>query len=191
MHMDGARLWEASAAYNKPLSDICALFDTIYVSFYKGLGGLTGAMLLGTEECILESRIWLRRFGGNLYTLMPYAVSAWAGFRANANAFQGRLKRLQQVVALVTDMIATKYSFLIRFDPPVPEVSLVHVYITTTGSNAATGADAVAWAMQVRDLAAEECGVACFSRLRPAPLAHSLTDSRQEVYVEFNMVRPN
>ena len=186
--MDGARLWEATAAYNKPLSVICTLFDTIYVSFYKGLGGLAGAMLLGTEACITESRVWLRRFGGNLYTLMPYAVSAWAGYRANVDTFVVRLERLQQVIALVTkEITATKYPLLIRFDPPVPEVSLVHVYITsiTASSNAAgedEGSEGVARVLRVRDQAAAECGVACFSRLRPTQTP------THEVYTEFNMV---
>lgn len=36
LHMDGARLWEASAAYGRPLPELCALFDSAYVSFYKG-----------------------------------------------------------------------------------------------------------------------------------------------------------
>jgi len=38
LHCDGARLWEAAAAYDKSLAEICALFDSVYVSFYKGLG---------------------------------------------------------------------------------------------------------------------------------------------------------
>ena len=76
MHMDGARLWEASAAYGCPLTDLCALFDSIYVSFYKGLGGLSGAMLMGTTEFISKARIWSRRFGDSLYTQMSNAVSS-------------------------------------------------------------------------------------------------------------------
>ena len=74
--MDGARLWEASAAYGCPLADLCALFDSIYVSFYKGLGGLSGAMLMGTTEFISKARIWSRRFGDSLYTQMSNAVSS-------------------------------------------------------------------------------------------------------------------
>ena len=41
VHLDGARLWEATPfydqSYDKSLANIAALFDTIYVSFYKGL----------------------------------------------------------------------------------------------------------------------------------------------------------
>lgn len=55
LHMDGARLWEAEAEYCKDgetIIDLCNLFDTIYVSFYKGLGAITGAMLFGNNEFI-------------------------------------------------------------------------------------------------------------------------------------------
>jgi threonine aldolase len=36
LHCDGARLWEAQTFYNRPIRDIAALFDSVYVSFYKG-----------------------------------------------------------------------------------------------------------------------------------------------------------
>ena len=35
LHLDGARLWEVQPSYGKPFSDITALFDTVYASFYK------------------------------------------------------------------------------------------------------------------------------------------------------------
>ena len=42
VHLDGARLWESAAGYGRPPADIAGLFDTVYVSFYKGLGALPG-----------------------------------------------------------------------------------------------------------------------------------------------------
>ena len=52
MHLDGARLWEAAPYYAEgghTIADVCAMFDSVYVSFYKGLGALSGAMLLGID----------------------------------------------------------------------------------------------------------------------------------------------
>ena len=40
VHLDGARLWESAAGYGRPLREIADPFDTVYVSFYKGLGVL-------------------------------------------------------------------------------------------------------------------------------------------------------
>lgn len=40
LHLDGARLWEAAPFYDRSHAEIAALFDSVYVSFYKGLGAL-------------------------------------------------------------------------------------------------------------------------------------------------------
>ena len=42
-HLDGARLFIASAYTGITPAEYAALFDTVYVSLYKGLGGLAGA----------------------------------------------------------------------------------------------------------------------------------------------------
>jgi threonine aldolase len=55
------------------MTELYSLFDTVYVSFYKGLGAVTGAMLLGSTSYFQDhARIWLRRFGGNLFSHLPY-----------------------------------------------------------------------------------------------------------------------
>lgn len=81
LHMDGARFWEAQAYYEEYCSihELCSLFDSMYVSFYKGLGAVTGSMLLAKGSLISEYRIWMRRFGGNLFTQLPMAVSCYSG----------------------------------------------------------------------------------------------------------------
>eukprot|EP00977_Amphora_coffeiformis_P023434 scaffold13356_cov147-Amphora_coffeaeformis.AAC.2 len=83
LHCDGARLWEATVAYEKTPAELASLFDSVYLSFYKGLGGMSGAMVCGSTAFCDEARIWLRRFGGNLYTLLPYAASAYDGYQRN------------------------------------------------------------------------------------------------------------
>lgn len=79
LHFDGARLWEAAAAYGVPLADLAALADSVYVSFYKGLGGLGGAMLLGSEAHIAALAPWKTRYGGSHFTSYPQAISALEG----------------------------------------------------------------------------------------------------------------
>lgn len=79
LHMDGARLWQCPAAYDKSLAEIAALFDSVYLSFYKDLGGIAGAMLVGSADFISRARVWQRRAGGTLYALYPYVVAAREG----------------------------------------------------------------------------------------------------------------
>src|SRR5262245_14663210 len=81
VHLDGARLWECTPFYGRSPAEISALFDSVYVSFYKGLGALAGACLVGEEELIAEARAWRKRHGGTLFGLWPNAASALAGLR--------------------------------------------------------------------------------------------------------------
>jgi threonine aldolase len=78
-HMDGARLWESTHYYQKSLSEISALFDSVYVSFYKGLGGLSGAVLAGDSEFIEKCKVWRSRMAGDLYSAFPMLITALEG----------------------------------------------------------------------------------------------------------------
>ena len=81
VHLDGARLWESTPFYKRRPAEIAALFDTVYVSFYKGLGGLAGCCLAGEKDVIAEARAWRKRHGGTLFGMWPSAASALAGLR--------------------------------------------------------------------------------------------------------------
>ena len=75
-HLDGARLWEAAASHGRPPAEIAGLFDTAYVSFYKGIGALAGAAWPDPADVVAEVREWRRRMGGTLFKLWPGAASA-------------------------------------------------------------------------------------------------------------------
>lgn len=79
IHLDGARLWESQPWFDQPLETICATADSVYVSLYKGLGGLSGALVAGPEDAISEARDWRTRQGGTLFSLLPYAVAGLRG----------------------------------------------------------------------------------------------------------------
>jgi len=81
LHLDGARLWESTPFYSRTPAGISALFDTVYVSFYKGLGALAGCCLAGEKDVIDEARAWRKRHGGMLYGMWPNAASALGALR--------------------------------------------------------------------------------------------------------------
>ncbi|GAA4351321.1 threonine aldolase family protein [Angustibacter luteus] len=87
VHLDGARLWESQPFYGRDLAEIAALADTVYVSFYKGLGAPAGAALAGPSDVVDEVRQWRHRHGGTLFSSMPYAVAARAGLRDRLGQF--------------------------------------------------------------------------------------------------------
>ena len=81
LHVDGARIWESQPHWGQPLTEIAALTDSMYVSFYKGLGGLAGAALVGAEDFLAEARVWRTRMGGTIFRSTPEALAALAGLR--------------------------------------------------------------------------------------------------------------
>ncbi|MFQ6372854.1 threonine aldolase family protein [Shewanella sp. YIC-542] len=86
LHMDGARVWCCSSYYQRSLAEIGGLFDSVYVSFYKDMGGIAGAMLAGSTAFIAQARIWCRRCGGNIFTQFPEVLAAKAGLEKHLPA---------------------------------------------------------------------------------------------------------
>ncbi|SEN70538.1 Threonine aldolase [Mesobacillus persicus] len=88
LHLDGARLLEVLPYYQKSAAEVCALFDSVYISFYKGVGGIAGAVLAGDKEFIKHSKVWKRRYGGDLISLYPYILSADYYYRQRADKME-------------------------------------------------------------------------------------------------------
>ncbi|MGY1744812.1 threonine aldolase family protein [Blastococcus sp. SYSU D00695] len=125
-HLDGARLWEAAAGYGRPPAEVAALFDTVYVSFYKGIGALPGCCLAGPEDVVAEVREWRHRLGGTLFGLWPGAASALTCLRRRLPLMPAYLERAREVAAAVRDLPG------VRVVPDPPRTSMLHLLLTTT-----------------------------------------------------------
>jgi threonine aldolase len=141
------------------LKEIVEPFDSVYISFYKGLGGLSGAMLMGDAKFCQEARVWLRRLGGNLYTLMPYIISAHAGYHKHVidpcMTFTEKKEKLQRIIQrLSSDPLISAY---VTFDPKIPETNMVHGYMTTSIEECKTAIQEVE----------KVTGIRILSRIRP------------------------
>ena len=66
LHLDGARLWNASAATGTPEAAFAAPFDTVTVCLSKGLGAPVGSVLAGSSSHIHEARRLRKRLGGGM-----------------------------------------------------------------------------------------------------------------------------
>lgn len=66
VHLDGARLWNASAATGLGLAELSGPADTVSVCFSKGLGAPVGSALAGTAERMSEARRVRKMFGGGM-----------------------------------------------------------------------------------------------------------------------------
>ena len=82
MHMDGARMLNASVASGVSPRDYAAEFDTAWIDLSKGLGCPVGAVLAGPTELIEEAWRWKHRLGG---AMRQAGVLAAAGLHALEN----------------------------------------------------------------------------------------------------------
>jgi threonine aldolase len=122
-HLDGARLWQCGPFYERSLAEIAALFDTVYVSFYKDLGAPAGCALAGPADVIAEARVWLVRHGGRLFSAFPFMLAAEQGldevlprlpeYVKHARALAGALAELDDVSIV----------------PDPPQVAMFHLHV--------------------------------------------------------------
>lgn len=123
LHMDGARLWECQPFYQRSYAEIAALFDTVYVSFYKILGGIAGAMLLGPQDVIDEARLWQKRHGGTLVQMYPFVLSAQHGLDT-------RLARIPQYCAKAREIAGVLSDFpQVQVLPNPPHTNMLHLFL--------------------------------------------------------------
>jgi len=66
VHMDGARLWNATAATEKPLDEYASHANSIMVCYSKGLGAPVGSAVAGTRDFIQKARAARKTFGGGM-----------------------------------------------------------------------------------------------------------------------------
>jgi threonine aldolase len=66
LHLDGARLWNASVALGKPEAELVSDFDSVSVCFSKGLGAPVGSALAGSKAFIQRARHFRKMFGGGM-----------------------------------------------------------------------------------------------------------------------------
>jgi threonine aldolase len=97
MHLDGARLFIASAYTGIAPAAYAALFDTVYISLYKCFNAAAGAVLAGPREVIEAVAHDRKMFGGGLRHAWPYAAVA-------LHYLEGYLERLQRAVAAAREL---------------------------------------------------------------------------------------
>lgn len=146
LHMDGARLWEASSGFGRSLAEIAEGFNSVYVSFYKGIGGLGGAMLLGSEEFIAKAKVWMHRQGGSVFRRSPYVVAAAMQFDQRISAIPACFARTLWLYECLKDYPQ------FTPNPAAPQSNMLHLYLPVNREKAT----------EIRNRIAREHGVWLF-----------------------------
>lgn len=166
LHLDGARLFEVLPYYGKTAAEVCGLFDSVYISFYKGIGGIAGAILAGSGDFTEESKIWKRRHGGDLISLYPYIIPAQYYYRQRVGRMAQYYTEAKELAALfnachkVSTLLEVPVSnmFHVHFAMSKEQVEpiLIEVYAQTGVALAArlkeTGANSCYYELNIGDL---------------------------------------
>ncbi len=107
MHLDGARLWNASVASGISFKEYAKYFDSILVCLSKGLGAPIGSLILGDFEFIERARVYRKMFGGGMRQV---GILAAAGIYAIENNIQ-RLKEDHLKAKLIAENLQDLKTF--------------------------------------------------------------------------------
>ena len=106
----------------KTAAEICALFDSVYVSFYKGIGGIAGAILAGGTDFVEKSKVWKRRHGGDLVSLYPYIISSSYYYKERIGNMGRYYEEAKELAALFNQCEG------VNTKPAVPVSNMFHVH---------------------------------------------------------------
>ncbi|MEU8549662.1 beta-eliminating lyase-related protein [Streptomyces roseoverticillatus] len=129
VHFDGARLWECPSHFGVGLPEIAALADSVYVSFYKSLGGISGAALAGPATLVEEARAWRHRYGGNVFQQWPAALAALAGLDRELPRLPSYVAHAKVVARALEDAFRSSGVPWFRMNPPVPHTHQFQVWL--------------------------------------------------------------
>jgi len=66
VHLDGARIFNASVALGRPVAEITKKFDSVMFCLSKGLGAPVGSLLVGSKKFIEQARVYRKALGGGM-----------------------------------------------------------------------------------------------------------------------------
>ncbi|THA57715.1 aminotransferase class I/II-fold pyridoxal phosphate-dependent enzyme [Streptomyces sp. A0958] len=154
VHFDGARLWECATHFGRGPAEIAALADSVYVSFYKSVGGISGAVLAGSASLVEEARTWRHRYGGQIFQQFPAAVAALAGLDRELPNLPAYVAQAKTVAAALTEGFTQAGAGWFRVHPEPPHTHQFQVWLPYEAEELT----------EASVLQVEETGVALFRR---------------------------
>jgi len=88
LHLDGARIWNASAASGVSVKECARCCDSISVCFSKGLGAPVGSAVAGSREFISEAHRLRKLFGGGMRQAGILAAAALYALEHNLDRLE-------------------------------------------------------------------------------------------------------
>ncbi len=125
LHLDGARLWNASAASGVSEAEYAKHFDSVAVCFSKGLGAPVGSVIAGDAAFIAAAKRFRKMFGGGMRQagiIAAGAIYALDNNRARLAEDHANAKALAEGLAGIDG---------VEIDPATVETNLVYFKLTS------------------------------------------------------------
>jgi threonine aldolase len=112
LHLDGARIYMASAWSGISVKEYASYFDTIYISLYKYLGSSGGAILCGDKVVMDKMPHLIKIHGGSLFGNWLNAAMALHRLEGIEERLQEAKKRSAEIFASLNQMPGIKINAL-------------------------------------------------------------------------------
>lgn len=122
VHVDGARIFNASVALGTPAADLVAPVDTITFCLTKGLGAPVGSVICGDRDVIRAAGRWRQMVGGGMRQAGVFAA-------AGLVALDTGIERLAEDHANARAFAETLASHGLPIDPRSVETNMLFVEI--------------------------------------------------------------
>lgn len=129
LHLDGARLWHASAATGLTPSELAAPCDSVSVCFSKGLGAPVGSALVGDSDLIQEAWRFRKMLGGGMRQAGILAAGALFALRHQQGELVHDHEKARTVAGILTqgglDVIEPETNIvMVRLRTPAHQLAL-------------------------------------------------------------------
>jgi threonine aldolase len=131
LHLDGARLWNASVATGVRMDAYASRATAASVCLSKGLGAPVGSVLVGSAELIKEARVWRKRLGAGWRQAGVLAAAGLFAIRNNVD----RLAEDHANARAVADVLADAVPGSVK--PDQVETNIVVADLSATGKSVA------------------------------------------------------
>ena len=143
IHLDGARLFNASVACGVPAREIARHFDTVSVCLSKGLGAPVGSVLVGPLVLIEKARRWRKVCGGGWRQAGMLAAACLHALDHHVDRLaddHARAARLAQRMAAIDGLtVLGQHTNMVFVDVPVDRVRALDAHLRDAGIRISIG----------------------------------------------------
>jgi threonine aldolase len=137
VHLDGARVFNAAAALNEPVSRMAKSVDSVMFCLSKGLGAPVGSMIVGSKEFVERARIYRKMFGGGMRQVGMLAAAGLIALEKSPQRLHedhAKARRLAEGIAQIPGL---------KIKPASVRSNIVIFDCTASGRNAVELCDAL------------------------------------------------